>query len=398
MTPDTGLPGHGAANSLPDLDTDPNDSAPATGGRGPGDWQGPWSPRRLLFRVLALAAAGIVLLGLLWGLKSLALESASADRGDPSGEPEAETAFCFGLVDFEHGTVSLAPLRIGRVAEVLVRENQHVAAGDVLLRLEDHEARARVATAEAAVEAAEALVAQARNQPRRLTSQRTQQEAVVEVAHYRLSAARKALARKQRLADLDQLPREEVAIAEDQVRELQAAERAEKARLEELRAQDPTGELRRAEADLATARANFDLARQSLDECALKAPRPGFVLRLLVSAGDVVGEPARKAAVLFGPDGSRVIRAEVDQEFARGLEVGQAAEAVDNVDSDQSWKGHVQYVSNWYLQRREVLDEMQQAQQTRTLECLIALDPGQAPLRIGQRMRVSIKREARSSN
>src|SRR5258707_5896095 len=45
--------------------------------------------------------------------------------------------------------------------------------------------------------------------------------------------------------------------------------------------------------------------------------------------------------------------------------------------------------SNWYLQRREVLDEMQQTQQTRTLECLIALAPDQPPDRKSTRLNSS---------
>jgi hypothetical protein len=47
-------------------------------------------------------------------------------------------------------------------------------------------------------------------------------------------------------------------------------------------------------------------------------------------------------------------------------------------------------VSDWYTHRRSILQEPFQLNDVRTLEWLIALDPGQQPLRIGQRVRVTI--------
>ena len=57
------------------------------------------------------------------------------------------------------------PLQPGRVAEVLVAENQEVAQGTELLRLEDGIARSRLAEAEAAVKLAELQLHQAQQQP-----------------------------------------------------------------------------------------------------------------------------------------------------------------------------------------------------------------------------------------
>jgi hypothetical protein len=47
-------------------------------------------------------------------------------------------------------------------------------------------------------------------------------------------------------------------------------------------------------------------------------------------------------------------------------------------------------MADWYTQRRLVNEEQLQLKDVRTLECLIALDPGQPPLLIGQRVRVTI--------
>jgi hypothetical protein len=47
-------------------------------------------------------------------------------------------------------------------------------------------------------------------------------------------------------------------------------------------------------------------------------------------------------------------------------------------------------VSNWYLPRRGILLEPTLYNDTRTLECLIRLEPGPVSPRVGQQVRVLI--------
>ena len=82
------------------------------------------------------------------------------------------------------------------------------------------------------------------------------------------------------------------------------------------RPEDVEVEVRRAEYELKAAEARRDQARLALEECRLKAPRPGTVLRILVGPGDVLGGQPGQPAVLFAADGPQVIRATVEQEFA----------------------------------------------------------------------------------
>src|SRR5687768_9908769 len=56
---------------------------------------------------------------------------------------------CFGHVDVEYGIQSLNPLQPGRVVEVAVREYALVQAGEVLLRLDDRQARNLLGEAQA---------------------------------------------------------------------------------------------------------------------------------------------------------------------------------------------------------------------------------------------------------
>src|SRR5262249_44495883 len=156
-----------------------------------------------------------------------------------------------------------------------------------------------------------------------------QQDAAVEAAGHRLAAARHQVERKRDLHKRDQLNVHELAAAEDLVRELESGERAEREKSRELRLLDPEPGLRRAEAERNAARARLSQAERAVEECSLKAPRAGKILRLQAAVGDLAGGPG-PAPVLFCPDGPRIVRAEVAQEFAAAVRVGAECQIADD--------------------------------------------------------------------
>jgi multidrug resistance efflux pump len=141
---------------------------------------------------------------------------------------------------------------------------------------------------------------------------------------------------------------------------------------------------------VAIAEARRDQARLALEECRLKAPRSGTILRILVSPGDVLAGDRGQPAMLFAADGPQVIRATVEQEFAPRIREGQPAIVQDEADPSQSWRGRVDCLAGWYAQRRTVLHDPSQMSDVRTLECVIILEPGQPRLRLGQAVRVLV--------
>jgi multidrug resistance efflux pump len=347
----------------------------------------PPSPRVLGLLVVLAVCVGTSIASVLLRKSSWTQPTTAAS---PPASQESPGVTCFGRVDLEHGITSLCALQPGRVAEVLVEENQAVAAGAVLLRLDDELARGRLAEAEAALEAAQLQLARARKMPALHRSRIVQQQAALDAMRYRLSAARRALARKEELARSSQIDEQEVAISQDQIKELQALERGEEQRLADLQAEDPQEDIRRAEKEVAATRARVRQARTALNDCQVKAPKAGSVLRLLVGVGDVLSAAPQQPSVLFAGDGPQVIRAEVEQEFAGRVAEKQPVVVEDESAAGVRWHGRVRRIANWYSQRRTVLYEPFQLTDVRTVECLIALDPGQRPLRFGQRVRVLI--------
>jgi multidrug resistance efflux pump len=324
------------------------------------------------------------------------LQSAAGDgprgAGDETANPRrASRVVCLGHVDTERGVAALSPLQPGRVAAIRVNEGDTVQGGSVLLRLDDSVARNHVQEAEQDLKASLAQRDQAKRMPGQHQAKVAQQQALIEVMQRRLSAAEHALTTKQKLRKDNFLSAEELHGAADLVDELRAAVRAEQEKMQELRLVDPQVAVARAEAEVAAKQARLEQAQQGLEECTLRAPSDGKVLRIHVSPGDVLGPQAKQPAVLFCPEGPRVVRAEVEQEFAGRVAAGQVALIQDDTRAEDRWHGKVLRISDWYTQRRSVMQDPLQLTDVRTLECIIAVEPGQAALRIGQRVRVTLE-------
>ncbi len=352
------------------------------------------SRRGVWLLALVVLGVGAPVVGFLWsraasGTPSLSKETGASKSAHPTSTPP-EGVVCFGHVDLEHGVTPLYPLQPGRVVKVPIREGEQVAEGTVLVCLEDGPARSRLAEAEAGLDVAQLQLARARKLPEQQRSRIAQQEDSVEVMRYKLAAARRMAARKQKLADQRLIDADEPIISEDHVRELEALERAEKKRLADLKREDPQEDVRRAEKEVAIAKARVDQARFALNDCTVKAPGRGTALRIMVGPGDVLSGQPKQPAVLFAAEGPLVIRAEVEQEFVGRVAVGMAVRVEDEFDPEKSWPGKVERVARWFSQRRSIMNEPSELNDVRTVECLIKLDSDQMPLRLGQRVRVKI--------
>ena len=185
---------------------------------------------------------------------------------------------------------------------------------------------------------------------------------------------------------------EEVASTAQRIKEFEEVVKTEEKKLAGLALQDPALELERVKAEVATTRARLIQAERVLEEHTLRTSEAGKVLRIFVTPNEFLTVPPKRMAIQFCPDRPRFVRAEVDQAFAPRVKVGQPAVVEDDSSVGTTWRGRVVRLSDWYTQRREVAEEQLQLKDVRTLECLIVLDAGQPPLRIGQRVRATIRR------
>jgi membrane fusion protein (multidrug efflux system) len=342
--------------------------------------------RLLVVAVLAVCGAGAG--GLL--LNPHPERTISDSTGIRAAVGESPDLICMGFVDVEGGVAPLSPTQPGRIQEVLAREGEHVARGAVLLRLEDAAARFSLEEAEATLKLAETQSEQAAVNLRQFPVRVAQEHAALDAAKDRLESARHRLSHQRELRKSSLIPVRDVTSAEDQVTEMETLVRAETERLKEVEMSDPALLVHEAELKVAAARASLRQANHNLEECVVKAPEAGTLLRVSVHTGEVVGGPAATPAVLFCPDRPLLVRVEVEQEFAGRIAVGRPAVVHDEFSPDVVWHGQVTRIAGWYSQRRSGLAKPEQFKDVPTLECLITLEAGKPPFRIGQRVEARI--------
>ncbi len=305
----------------------------------------------------------------------------------------SKRAVCAAFVDVEQGITPIYPLAPGRVKKILVAENQKVKMGEVLFQLDDTLAKAQLAEATADVAAAIQQLEQAKSLNIQHQEQLKGQNAAVDARKAELAVAQSKQRSSKKALDNNLLSQDEYLGIEKGVEAVQSSLRIEEAKVRGLMATNPkTAELL-ATNDLAARRARLDRAEFGLSECFIKAPFNGEVLRLFISEGESLGPNPRSPAVYICPDKAKIIRAEVEQEFARRIKLGQIAMIQDDTAlANDTWKGKVTRVSGWYAQRRSTSLDPMQFNDLRTLECIIEVEPNELlpSLRIGQKVRVTL--------
>src|SRR5216684_3867134 len=165
----------------------------------------------------------------------------------------------------------ISPKVEGYIKDVRVEENQQVAAGQVLIVVDDRDFAAKVAQADAAVATQEAIVA---TYASRLGSQQAmidQAGATVQSAEADLNRAQLDYKRYTSLVTSDFASRQRYETADADSRKARAALVAEQSQLAVLRSQK-----REEEARLLQARAGQQLARNDLDNTVIRAPVGGI--------------------------------------------------------------------------------------------------------------------------
>ncbi|WP_084356012.1 HlyD family secretion protein [Novosphingobium lentum] len=228
------------------------------------------------------------LIGVVLCLTAIVLGAVAWTWAKSSGETSTDNAFVRGDI------TSLAPKVGGYVMSVEVADNQTVRAGDVLFRIDDRDYRARLAQADANVEAAKARLA---NTAADTTLQRAtirQATAQRQAALAELNLATKASDRRRELIRSSAVSQAQVdesdaarTRAEAGVAAASATVDAQQERITVLGTQREA-----AVAAVAQAEAARDLARLDLESTVVRAPVGGVVGNRQVRVGRLVAPGA----------------------------------------------------------------------------------------------------------
>jgi HlyD family secretion protein len=222
----------------------------------------------------------------------------------------------------------------GVVAKVYVDVSQKVKVGDLLLKMDDSDARAKLASANATLLAAEATLhdmEQGGSQEEHITlsgdlsrAQLEQQQATQNLAALKQLEQKGAASPSEVAAAEQRLRTANSSVQSFQMRSTQRYSPADKARIE---------------AQVADARAALEAAQSSYASYNIRTPQAGTVYSIPVSTYDFV--PAGENLVDVADLNKIQIRAYFDEPEIGKLAAGQAVKIVWDAKPNQTWHGHV---------------------------------------------------------
>jgi HlyD family secretion protein len=222
----------------------------------------------------------------------------------------------------------------GTVAKVYVTVGQKVKKGDLLLKLDDADTVARLATAQATLSTAQANlhdIGQGGSQDERITL-----NSDISRTELQKQQAAKDLAALQQLQKNGAASASEVAAAQQRLANLSASLDTLQSRTTQRYS---SVDRAKAQAQLADAHAAVASAQNSYAGDNIRAPFPGTVYSIPVSTYDYV--PAGENLLDLADLNRIQIRAYFDEPEIGKLAVGQPVKIAWDAKPDQTWHGHI---------------------------------------------------------
>jgi multidrug resistance efflux pump len=336
--------------------------------------------RNALIAAVPLAAAGW-----LWFGHETQHASANTERVRPA------MLVAPGRVEPVRDPVALAFETTGRIVAIEVDEGVAVHAGQVLARLDDRLAKARLAGAEAAVAQADARYRLAVRGPRHedIDAAKAAADAATADADHRALEQ----ARSERLGAVGAVASAAVDADDAAARVARSNASAAAARYQAIAKGTRGEEIAEAAAALEAARAERDAAKVTLDQTVLRAPNDGVILRRTAEVGALVTTMAPAPVVTLADLSQLEIRAEIDEADIAAISVGKPARATADAYGDREIPVRIVRITR-ELGRKTVRDDDPRARvDTRVLEVIAQFDgtPG-VSLPLGLRMYVHVDR------
>lgn len=221
------------------------------------------------------------------------------------------------------------------VKSIDVQQGDHVKAGQVLMQLDDINARAHVATAESALRTAQATY-EATKQGGTL-EERQSLDSNISRSKLDLADAQRQLAALQKLQTTGAASASEVASAQQRVSLAQDTLNSNQSR---THTRYSSLEMERAQAAVADAQATLNAARSVLDRTTFLSPIDGVAYAVPVGRSDFVEEGKLLMQVA---DLSHIrVRAYFDEPEIGDLAIGQKITVVWDARHGKVWHGHIE--------------------------------------------------------
>jgi HlyD family secretion protein len=307
-------------------------------------------------------------------------------RGTPNNTSGSVVFASPGRVEGASETTEVGAAADGVLKAVFVKEGQFVKRGTLLgeIACDDLQPVLQTAMAEAdsARQARARLLRGARDEEKKIASEKTAAaRATFEEAKSRLDM-QKALYQKQQVAR---------ATYDQAVRDLGVADANLRAalRTEELVAAPPLQEdTARADADVQAAEGRVRTAQERIAKCSIVAPIDGTVLRVYARRGESFSTVTPRPLFDLADTSTRHIKAEVDERDVDKLSVGQNVIIQADALEGRKLRGSVSRVSAMMGRKSISTGDPSDKSDRDVLEAVIDLEDNSRPLPIGLRVTV----------
>jgi len=322
-----------------------------------------------------------------------AVHAQEAARGVARTETPGEKtwqAVAPGRVEPVSGEIKIAAPVASVIREVMVKAGDKVAANEPLIRLDDREAQARIATAEAQI----ALRKRARNDqsPSSKAGDRRKAEDAVadaekEVVEARAAFDRTVLERRAGRADDADADAARSALQRAQDRAKQA-----RADLRKLEQESATPLPTQNEGQLNIARTELWAAEAGAEKLTVRAPISGTVLQVNAKPGEIAAPNAAQPLVVMGDISALRVRAELDERDFGEIKIGQPVAVRPDAFRGRDFPGKVASIAPLVEPSRTSRGQRNQTD-VDVVEVLVDLtEPG--PLAVGMKADVYFRRDA----
>lgn len=274
----------------------------------------------------AAVPAAFGLCALLAAAAAAAPPAAAQDKSGGDGKTaqgnKTWQAVAPGVVEPRSGEIKITAPVIGRISEVAVKSNDKVSAGELLVRLDDEEARARVASARAEA----AMHERARNDKSagKAENRRDAEDAVAE-AETALVDARAAFDKAALAKRTGRSSDSAVALARAAWTNAQDNLERQRAQLRRVEAQSGTPLPTQVEGQFNIAIGALRQANAALEKLTIRAPITSTVLQVNAKPGELAAPGAAQPLVVLGDLSMLRVRAELDEHDVGKIKVGDAA-------------------------------------------------------------------------
>ena len=338
--------------------------------------------------VLPLAAVVMLGFAVLHVVRSAEEKPSATPPQAPAEPPYEQTLAATGVIEASTANVAVASPVPGILTKVLVRAGQHVEVNEPLFALDD-----RPLLAERRVR--ESRLATAKAELNRLEHLTREEELLSSAA--RVREARAVLHERTLHHNRGKELLKRNLIGADEVEQRQAMMEAAREQLARAEAEDRLLKAGASDTDRAIAKAKIAEAeamvaqsQTDLDRLTVRAPVAGTILRVNIRVGEAVGARTEVPPILLGETNPLHLRVDVDEHQIVRFRDTASATAARRGAPQPTFPLRFVRVEPLVVLKKALTGDVSERTDTRVLQVIYELEPGNERLYVGQQMDVFI--------